>query len=219
MNKEKNMEIWNQVAQPPKEALSQIGGGRLRGMTDINPQWRYEALTEVFGVCGFGWRYRIIRVWREDAIDSQVFAFAEVEVQVKLNDEWSEPIPGIGGSMLVTKETKGLYACDEGYKMAITDALSTALKMIGVGADIYAGRWDGSKYSDKNNDNSETAHRVTDWITLCKDAAETMAYDTFSKWWPENKAKIISSVGDAGAAKVYVEYRALWGKATSQEKK
>ena len=32
--------------------------------------------------------------------------------------------------------------------MAVTDAFSTALKMLGVAADIYAGRWDGSKYRD-----------------------------------------------------------------------
>ena len=32
--------------------------------------------------------------------------------------------------------------------MAVTDAFSTALKMLGVAADIYAGRWDGSKYKE-----------------------------------------------------------------------
>ena len=31
---------------------------------------------------------------------------------------------------------------------AVTDAFSTALKMLGVAADIYAGRWDGSKYKE-----------------------------------------------------------------------
>ena len=33
--------------------------------------------------------------------------------------------------------------------MAVTDAFSTALKMIGVAADIYADKWDGSKYKDE----------------------------------------------------------------------
>ena len=32
--------------------------------------------------------------------------------------------------------------------MAVTDAFSTALKMLGVAADIYAGAWDGSKYHE-----------------------------------------------------------------------
>ena len=42
--------------------------------------------------------------------------------------------------MLVTKERDGLRTNDEGFKMATTDALSVAMKMLGVAADIYAGR-------------------------------------------------------------------------------
>jgi uncharacterized protein YajQ (UPF0234 family) len=30
--------------------------------------------------------------------------------------------------------------------MAVTDAISVAMKMLGVAADIYAGKFDGSKY-------------------------------------------------------------------------
>ena len=36
--------------------------------------------------------------------------------------------------------------------MAVTDALSTALKMLGVAADIYSGRWDGSKFRDAESE-------------------------------------------------------------------
>jgi len=64
------------------------------------------------------------------------------------DDVWSDAIPAIGGSVLVSKESAGLHASDEGYKMAITDALGTAMKMLGVAADIYAGLWDGTKYKD-----------------------------------------------------------------------
>jgi hypothetical protein len=151
-----NKWIWDQVKQPPPSALKQIEGGRLRGMTDISPQWRYEALTDVFGPCGFGWKYEIVRVWAEPTIENQVFAFAEVKLYVKepVGDaSWSAPIPGIGGSMLVESEKKGtqFHASDEGYKMAVTDALSVACKMLGIGADVYRGAWDGSKYRDIPN--------------------------------------------------------------------
>ena len=144
----KNLEIYNALKQPPKEALRSIQGGRLAGKTDINPQWRYKVMTEQFGPCGIGWKYEIVRVWNEPAGDGQIFAFAEVNVYIKKDDKWSDPIPGNGGSMLVEKEKAGLHATDEGYKMAITDALSAALKMLGVAADVYAGLWDGTKYSD-----------------------------------------------------------------------
>jgi len=140
-----NMELWDAVKQPPKWALKQIQGGRLQGMTDVSPQWRYQIMTEQFGPCGKGWHFTVDKLWNEDAGEGQVFAFAQISLYIA-NDGFSEPIRGIGGSMLVAKESKGLHSSDEGYKMAITDALSTAMKMLGVAADVYAGRWDGSKY-------------------------------------------------------------------------
>lgn len=146
--------IYEQLSKPPGWALKQITGGRLRGMTDINPQWRYQALTEAFGMCGVGWRFSIDELWMTDGTDGQKTAWARISLFVKDN-EWSEPIPGIGGSTYIAKESSGLYTSDEAYKMAVTDALSTACKMIGVGADIYAGKWDGSKYRDEPNGNSE----------------------------------------------------------------
>ena len=78
-----------------------------------------------------------------------MFAFAKVNLYIKHEGKWSHPIPGVGGSMLVTKEKSGLHSSDEGYKMAITDALSVACKMVGVAADVYMGRMDGSKYAGK----------------------------------------------------------------------
>ena len=139
-----NMKVWNAVKQPPPSALRQIMGGRLKGKTDISPQWRYQVMTEQFGQCGIGWSYEIVKVWNEPLQDGQVFAFAEILLHVGDNAS----IPGIGGSMLVEKEKEGLHTNDEGYKMAITDALSVAMKMLGVAADIYAGMWDGTKYKN-----------------------------------------------------------------------
>ena len=142
-----NLTIWQSVSQPPPEALKTINAGRLKGKSDINPQWRYKAMTEIFGPIGHGWKYEISKLWNEPAFDNQIFAFASVNVFYMDGDKWSEPIPGVGGSMLVVKEKSGLHSSDEGYKMAITDALSVALKMLGVAADIYMGRWDGNQYN------------------------------------------------------------------------
>ena len=50
---------------------------------------------------------------------------------------------------MIAKEKNGPHTSDECYKMAVTDAISTAIKMLGVGADIYAGKWDGTKYKDQ----------------------------------------------------------------------
>lgn len=138
--------IYESLARPPKDALREIQAGRLKGKTDINPQWRYKAMTEKFGLVGIGWKYEIQKLWIEEGANNEKLAFAQVAVMIKNGDTWSERIVGIGGSKLVALEKGAPVSNDEGYKMAVTDAFSTALKMLGVAADIYAGRWDGSKY-------------------------------------------------------------------------
>ena len=146
------MKVWNALKTPPQSALKKIGGGRLKGMTDISPQWRYQIMTEQFGMCGDGWKYQINRTWAEDGADGQKFAFAEVMLFVRERGEsWSDAIPGVGGSMLIAKESSGLHSSDEAYKMAVTDALSVAMKMIGVAADVYMGLSD-SKYKNTPKD-------------------------------------------------------------------
>lgn len=147
--KEKAIDIYESLARPPKDALREIQAGKLKGKTDINPQWRYKAMTEKFGLVGIGWKYEVQKLWTEAGAGNEKLAFAQVAVFVKDGDAWSEPIVGIGGSKLVQFEKGAAVSNDEGYKMAVTDAFSTALKMIGVAADIYADKWDGSKYKDE----------------------------------------------------------------------
>jgi len=144
------MKLYKSYAQPPRDALKPIRGGRLKGMTDINPQWRYEALTEMFGTAGEGWAYDIIDRWTHE-LDGQVCVTIKVSLRWlnKGTSCWSDPIFGLGSSMLVAKESSGLRLNDEADKMALTDALSVCCKMLGIGSDIYRGRWDGSRYSNQ----------------------------------------------------------------------
>jgi len=137
-----SLERWNKFRAVPEYAQKKITGGRLSGLTDIKPQWRYQVLTEEYGECGKGWQFEIAKLWTEPGSDGQVMCFASINLFVGDN----APIPGVGGSMLVTLEKNGLHTSDEGYKMAITDALSTACKMLGIGADVYMGGNHDSKY-------------------------------------------------------------------------
>ena len=147
--KDKAIDIYESLSRPPKDALREIQAGKLKGKTDINPQWRYKAMTEQFGLVGIGWKYEVKKLWTEQGAGTEKLAFAQVAVYIKDGDAWSDPIEGIGGSRLVQIEKGAAVSNDEGYKMAVTDAFSTALKMLGVAADIYAGRWDGTKYNDE----------------------------------------------------------------------
>ena len=148
-----NMEIYNRVRQVPDEAKKAISAGRLKGMTDINPMWRIKKLTEEFGPCGIGWWTKVTDRWTE-TVGDETCAFVDLELYIKVGDEWSKPITGSGGSKLATKERSGIYVSDECYKMAETDALSVACKKLGIGADVYFSA-DRTKYSQTVDDSKK----------------------------------------------------------------
>lgn len=170
-----NMDIYNQLKAVPEKAQKRINGGRLKGMTDIKPMWRIEKLTEIFGMCGFGWKTKITNKYTIDGANGEKIAVVDIELFVKVDDEWSEAILGTGGSSFVAKEKDGLYTSDECFKMAYTDALSVACKSLGMGADIY---WGDSKYktttetTETNEINIEaklgfgTKHKDHTWVQV-----------------------------------------------------
>lgn len=131
-----NLDYYNKLKVVPQQALRQIQLGRLRGKHDINPMWRIKAMTEQFGVCGIGWKYVITKQWTE-TFGSEVKAYCNIDLFIKVNGEWSDAIQGTGGSSEVSIERNGAYVSDECYKMALTDALSVAMKALGVAADVY----------------------------------------------------------------------------------
>lgn len=141
-----NMELYRKFEKTPDEAKKTIEAGRLKGFTDINPMWRFKRLTEVFGAVGIGWKFVITDKQIIPGADGVISAFVDILLYYKHDGEWSEGIPGTGGSSFVAKESKGLYTSDECFKMALSDAIGTACKALGMSANIYFSK-DRSKYT------------------------------------------------------------------------
>ena len=150
-----SLKIYNEVRKVPQEAKKSIIGGRLKGMTDINPMWRIKALTEQFGIVGIGWKYEITKQWIEEGGKGEKAAFCNINLYIKHDGEWSAAIPGTGGSSFIANEKHGPYTSDECFKMALTDALSVACKALGFGADVYWEK-DKSKYDKPANEPQPT---------------------------------------------------------------
>lgn len=153
-----NLELYEKVREVPKEAQKTIGGGRLKGFTDINPMWRIQKLTECFGPCGLGWYIDVKDKWIDRADNGEQIASVMIELYIKndngtgLTPQWSKPIVGVGGSRFVSNEKNGPSVSDECFKMALTDAISVACKNLGFGADIYwsQGRTKYDQQIDRN---------------------------------------------------------------------
>jgi hypothetical protein len=194
-----NMKLYEMARTVPQEAIKPIQAGRLKGMSDINPMYRIKRLTEMFGPCGVGWWYEITR--KEitfDDITNQKCAFVDINLYYTDPETGhdSHAIPGTGGASFVATERNGPYMSDECYKMAVTDALSVAMKMLGMAADVYKGLWDGTKYKQLPEEKPLTVdERCAAFINFITKATLTQFNDD------KVKAKFNALCKDAGADK------------------
>ena len=158
-----NMSLYNAFRNTPDNAKKAINEGKLKGKTDINPMFRIEQLTKQFGPCGIGWkvvptRIEYLAVPQRD----EVMCFVDINLYYKQDGQWSEPVFGTGGSMLVENfRSAGVKSNDDGYKMAYTDAISVACKLLGMSADVY---WQAgeSKYGRVEADNPIPASKLAE---------------------------------------------------------
>lgn len=110
-----NRSIYDLLRDVPKEARKPITDGRLKGKTDVNAMWRIKRMTEIFGPCGFGWKYVIKSKELQTADGGNISAFVDIDLYVKHPEtgEWSEPIPGTGGNIFQRIERSGNVYMDD----------------------------------------------------------------------------------------------------------
>lgn len=174
-----NTAIYSQMMSTPKEAQKEIKAGKLKGFTDINPMYRIQKLTEIFGPCGIGWYIGDVKWWREDLGSNESAIFCSLNLFIKQNEEWSMPISGIGGSKLAGKGV-GDGINDEAAKMAYTDAISIACKALGMCHDIYYSndrtKYDMESYPKKKEAAKEAAQEQAplDVVASLEDAIDEL---------------------------------------------
>jgi len=145
-----NLRIWSDWStDTPKEALKQFNRKGFRG-TAIDPTYRFERLTQLFGPNGQGWGFHISKQWRED-FEGVPVVFVQgflwyLDPKDGKRCETSEQIGG----------TVAIRTPDEAYKMSITDATTKCCQLLGLAADVYKGSQDGSKYFVGDEQPTET---------------------------------------------------------------
>ena len=165
-----NLDIYNAGRSVPEEAQKSFDNGKFSG-TDINPMWRIKKLTELFGPAGIGWYYEVLSERAEEHRDMTI-AIVDLNLYVKDGGEWSKPIYGTGGNVIVRQTKNGPTVSDEGYKMALTDALSVACKALGIGADIYFSK-DKTKYTAAQEKQEAPRQEVKSYVCAdCKKPIE-----------------------------------------------
>ena len=146
-----NLALWEKLGKTdPAHTKGFKRGGGFSG-TAIKPMWSYKRMTEEFGPCGAGWGVGepVFQVVPGDNREVLVYCTASIWY-----GEDRKTVYGVGGDKIVTHiKANAQYNRperwendDEAFKKAFTDAITNALKMIGVGADVHMGMFDDSKY-------------------------------------------------------------------------
>ena len=185
-----NLDLYERVRSVPIEAKKKIEAGRLKGKTDINPMWRIKKLTEEFGPCGFGWYAPITEHWIEEGANGEKTANVRINLFVNMRGEWSKPIEGIGGSVLIAKETSGLRTDDDCFKKAYTDAISVACKALGFGGDVYWEK-DPTKYENEGGVEDKGAQKVQQDTR----SFGAKANEKNKGWQPITRAEMVEKYG------------------------
>ena len=146
--KPNNMDLWDRLKRTdPKATKPFKRAGGFSG-AQIDPYYRYQLMTEVFGPCGKGWGYELTAPIFSDGM---VFIGATVwyiDEETK-EKHWSGMQYGGDVLHIVNRDGKS-RANDEALKMAVTDAVGKAVSILGLGADIYMGQFDDSKYREES---------------------------------------------------------------------
>lgn len=120
----------------PQSAIKErVGSGG--SLSSISAAYRTERINEVFGLCGLGWDFghdgievldndRVVRVWFRFAYVSQNGGEPELK--------WSEKIHSHGMGNVHKGMTDG-----DARKSAVTDGLTKAVSMLGVGIAVFKG--------------------------------------------------------------------------------
>jgi hypothetical protein len=142
------LRLWNRLKRTdPKATKPFQRSGGFRG-TQIDPTWRLQMMTELFGPIGQGWGY--------EQLD---WTIAERMVFICVRAWWRDPVtaeihytgPQWGGTEMIRRRRDGVEAPDdECFKMSMTDALGKCLVQLGLGADIHMGQFDDSKYREES---------------------------------------------------------------------
>jgi len=198
MNNSKT-EIWDKLAKTdPKHTKPFKRAGGFSG-TALKPIWIVKRMTEEFGACGTGWGINKPDFQVEHTSDETlVYCTVSIWYGEKTNEVY-----GVGGDKVRTTFNSGkVFADDEAFKKAFTDAVNNALKFIGVGADVHMGQFEDAKYVNE---------RKEEFSEKSKEKPTQSAASKKDLWENKIKPDLINGFVDAKTTKDADEIKAgIW---------
>lgn len=135
--------LWDRLGKTDPSHTKQFKKSGGFSGTAIKPMWSYRRMTEEFGPCGDGWGVNEPSFQVVAGADGETLVYCTVSIW---HGKRENVVFGVGGDKVIAKFSSGSKSDDEAFKKAFTDAITNALKLIGVGADVHMGMFDDSKY-------------------------------------------------------------------------
>lgn len=139
-----NMKLWDEVSASDPQYLKNVSFGA-RSFTAIDPQYQVMSATKAFGPVGQGWGWDS-HTEMITSVNGDIACLTYVTIWHGTRDQSFGPFPGCRKFF---DSAKGRWA-EDAPKMSVTDGLTKALSHLGFNADVFLGKHDGNKYSDKN---------------------------------------------------------------------
>lgn len=145
-----NLAIWSSLAKTDPSQTKQFKRAGGFSGTAVKPIWCIKRMTEQFGPCGTGWGVSEPSFQVVPGHNSEVLVYCYLSI-------WygdGKTVFGVGGDKVITyikaneqyNRPERWENDDEAFKKAFTDAMTNAMKLIGMAADIHMGLFDDNKY-------------------------------------------------------------------------
>ena len=165
---EKNLELWNSVEKTDPKYTKKVTFGR--GFTSIDPMYQIMKATAALGPVGKGWAYSV----EHSTLETGGCLLAVADVSISLFDGTTYgPVRGLDFIL----NNKGKLD-EDAPKKAMTDALTKALSHLGIGADVFLGKFDDNRYvaaveKEFSQPKGKDKELTQKYISLLVDAIDT----------------------------------------------
>ena len=139
-----NMELWDKLFHTDPNFTKPMYGG----MTTIDAYYQVREMTKEFGPVGQGWGWTVEETNNHDPR----LVVLRVALWYTLGNKRFDVPPQFGSSTtdLPYPDKEGNPQIDkDSWKKAVTDGISKSCSYIGMGGDVFLGRFDDNKYVEE----------------------------------------------------------------------